>query len=107
MAIPEEAILEIRGRNIVAHTGLMHDDNDKEVEMERDVRRIRMIRTLLAGMILKHVGYEGALTGWDRDEDRWPLKAEWFPATESANSAARQTYHANAELDDESEESST
>ncbi len=96
MAVPEEALREIRGRNTVAHTGLMNKDGEDYV-IERDVRRIRIIRTLLAGMLLRHVGYEGPLNGWDLDERGWPRQADWFGPSEGALTAARRLYEANAE----------
>lgn len=96
MAVPEEALREIRGRNTVAHTGLMNKDGEDYV-IERDVRRIRNIRTLLAAMLLRHVGYEGALNGWDLDDQGWPRRADWFGPTERALTTARRLYEANAE----------
>jgi hypothetical protein len=92
---PEDGLAEIDGRNVVAHTLSITDG--KPYDFERDVRRVRIIRTLIAAMILRHVRYEGALVGWDLDERGWPLQAAWFTTTHSAREAARQIYEANAE----------
>ncbi len=96
MTVPDEALREIRGRNTVAHTGLMNKDGEDYV-IERDVRRIRIVRALLAAVLLRHVGYDGALNGWDLDEQGWPGRADWFGPSEGALIAARQLYEASAE----------
>lgn len=95
IAAPAEALREVAGRNLVAHTGLMNEDGS--YSMERDVRRVRMIRTLLAGMLLRNAGYEGALAGWDRDERGWLSRADWYHPSERATEAAGQIFAARAE----------
>lgn len=89
---PKEALKEIEGRNGVAHTFSM--TRGSAYEPEKDLRRIRMIRTLLAGMILRHVGYKGALSDWDRNEDRSLKLAEWFPIGDEARKEAGRIYEA-------------
>jgi len=96
MTVPDDGLLEIRGRNTVAHTGLMNKDG-VDYDVDRDVRRTRIIRALLAGMILRHVGYEGPLNGWHLDEQGWPLRADWFLVAERAQRGAKQRYEATAE----------
>jgi hypothetical protein len=91
--VPDEGMTEIRGRNIVAHTGTMNEDG-VDYDVERDPRRVRIIRTLVAAMVLRHVGYEGALAGWDFDNRRWRSKADWFPVSEKALETSRQIYEA-------------
>jgi hypothetical protein len=92
LEVPKEALDEIRGRDVVAHTLSMTGWN--AYEPENEARRIRMIRTLLAGMILRHIGYEGALSGWDLDEDRGLKLAEWFPVGDDARRDAARIYEA-------------
>ena len=91
---PTEGIEEIGGRNVVAHTLSM---NDGEVyDVERDVRRIRIIRALLAGMILRHLGYEGALSDWELNRFGRAEQAPWFPVSDAALEKAQQMYVARA-----------
>ncbi len=92
---PTEAVKEIEGRNIVAHTGSMTGGTGYDVE--RDVRRIRMIRALLAALTLRSVGYEGALLAWDLDHRRWRLEADWFPVSEAAREESRCVYEIELE----------
>jgi hypothetical protein len=91
---PSEALDEIDGRNVVSHTFVMNDD--QPYDLERDVRRVRMIRTLLAALVLRHVGYEGAVAGYDLDEQRSRKPADWFPVSEAAAGEANRTYLAAA-----------
>lgn len=58
MTIPDEALREIRGRNTVAHTGLMNEDG-VDYDIEREVRRTRIVRALLAGLVLRTSGTRG------------------------------------------------
>lgn len=78
--VPEEALKEIRGRNTVAHTAMMNRGGES-YDAERDTRRIRMIRVLLATMLLRYVGYDGPLNGWERDGRGGPIPAEWAGGT--------------------------
>ncbi|HVJ92668.1 MAG TPA: hypothetical protein VM580_22865, partial [Labilithrix sp.] len=91
---PSEALDEIEGRNVVAHTLSMTDGEPYEIE--RDLRRIRIVRSLLAGMILRHVGYSGALSGWDLDERRARKPADWFSVTSDATKEAQRVWEADA-----------
>ncbi|MDB4945840.1 MAG: uncharacterized protein JWP97_5374 [Labilithrix sp.] len=92
IAAPEEALAEVDGRNVVAHTLSMTDGEPYDIE--RDVRRVRMIRSLLAALVLRHLGYEGALAGWDLDERGDRKLAEWFPVSEGATAEARRLHEA-------------
>lgn len=92
VAAPDEALDEIEGRNIVAHTLSMNED--EVYDLERDLRRIRIIRALLAALLLRRIGYEGALSGWDLDGMRHPVRADWFPVSEAAARAAQEIFEA-------------
>ena len=61
-------------------------------DIRREPRRVRIIRTLIAAIVLRHVGYEGALAGWDLDEINWPKLPEWFPISDNAREEASRTY---------------
>lgn len=89
---PAEALKEIKGRNLVAHTLSMTDGGGYDIE--RDVRRVRMIRTLIAAILLRHLGYQGQLAGWDLDDQGWRTAVDWFVATEDAELEARKIYEA-------------
>jgi len=92
LAVPAGALREIDGRNVVAHTLSMTDGEPHDIE--RDVRRVRVIRTLLAATILRHVGYDGPIVGWDVDENGRRTHATWYPASDGAREKARQIYEA-------------
>lgn len=91
---PREALDEIEGRNGVAHTLSMTDGAPYDIE--RDVRRVRIIRALLAALVLRHVGYEGALSGWDLDDQGWRKPVGWFLPSKIAGAEADQIYDAIA-----------
>jgi hypothetical protein len=95
IVVPDEGLDEIEGRNIVAHT--LSLPGGEPYDLEEGVRRVRIARTLLAAVVLREVGYEGALAGWDLDDRGWPITAAWFPPTKSATEAAQQRYEANAQ----------
>ena len=90
LAVPTEAIDELEGRNIVAQTGSMTGGDPYDVE--RELRRIRMIQTLLAALILRTAGYEGELLGWDLDTLRSRKPAKWFLASQAAREESRHIY---------------
>ncbi len=91
---PNEALDEIDGRNQVAHTMSMSSDEPRD--LEKDLRRIRIIRALLASLALRHIGYEGALADWDRDDSNWPETAEWFTISDSARDESLIVHEADA-----------
>jgi hypothetical protein len=100
---PEDGISEIEGRNGVAHTLSM--TGGQPYDIERDVRRVRIVRTLLAATVVRHVGYRGALAGWDLDEQGWRKPIDWFPASDIATTEARRIYEATS-IDQEASEGS-
>ena len=81
--VPEEALDELARRNVVAHTGLIVKDSD-EYDVEREVKTLRVVRSLLAAAVLRHVGYTGKLLGYEKHGWSEPLAADWFPVSEDA-----------------------
>jgi hypothetical protein len=90
---PTEGLDEIERRNDVVHT--MSMTGGESYDIERESRRIRIIRTLLAAVILRHLGYEGALASWDLDESRWTEPAEWFCISDRAREESKTIYEAD------------
>ena len=90
---PKEALREIRNRGNVAHSLSM--TRGKPYDAERELRRVRMIRALLAALLLRHVGYDGALQGWDRNGAGWATPAEWFQASDRSLATARTLHEAS------------
>jgi hypothetical protein len=48
-------------------------------------------------MILRHVGYDGALAGWEPNDRGWRLRADWFSPSDRGVETARQLYEAHAD----------
>lgn len=65
--LPKEVLAEIAKRNTAAHDYVMFDEESGDVDVNAIVSRINMIQALLAVAIAKHIGYSGALVGWERD----------------------------------------
>jgi hypothetical protein len=89
---PQEALREIRHRGSVAHSLSMN--RDKAYDADRDARRTRIIRALLASLLLRHVGYHGMVQGWELNDARWVTPAEWCSASTEALEEAQVIFEA-------------
>ena len=92
VVVPDEGLREIHGRNPVAHELSMNRGGP--YDFERDLRRVRIIQVMLAAMLLRHVGYEGMLQGWDLNEAGWSTPADWFMPSNGAREEAQVLYEA-------------
>lgn len=75
--LPPDVLEEIRKRSYPAHGFLMN--SEAKYEFDRDVRRLRMIQTVLAALVAAHVGYKGAIQGYDLPAGL-AESPSWWPA---------------------------
>lgn len=61
--VPEDELAELDGRNIAAHRYLMNESEDGR-DLERDVDRTTILRTLLLAAVAREAGYRGPIHGW-------------------------------------------
>lgn len=89
----EEMRLELRARNNVVHQGLMAPGG---YEIDRDLRRVAMIRTMLVALIAKASGYSGAINGWEIGDQGYPLEppTDWWRVSNEDVTFARRSYFA-------------
>lgn len=98
LVVDAAALDEIEKRNIPAHHYSMNKPGI-DYEVDRDVQRVEILRSLLAALIARACGYDGALAGWVADEaSGWKTQAEWWPpATERALVEARAAFYTSEE----------
>jgi hypothetical protein len=91
LAPPKKGLDEIRKRSGVAHDLSMTGNRD----YDRTVfERLRIVRCLLAALLLRHVGYTGMILGWERNAAGWATPADWVPPSEDALREAEILYEA-------------
>ncbi len=84
LAVDPLLLDEIGKRNVPAHHFRMNKPG-VEYHVERDVERVDMLRSLLAALIARASGYDGALAGWvTRDASHWKPQPGWWPAPSSS-----------------------
>lgn len=86
ISLPKEVVTEIKKRNYPAHNFLMNSGLDHEID--RDVRRLEMMQTLIVALVSTHVGYGGPVKGYDVESDGSRACPSWWPTTKSAEDAA-------------------
>lgn len=93
ISLTEDMNQELRGRNEVVHQGLMAPGG---YEIDRDLRRVAMTRTMLIALIAKASGYGGAINGWEIGDLGYPLEPpiDWWPVSNDALDLARRSYFA-------------
>ncbi len=84
---------EMKGRNDIVHQGLMAPGG---YEIDRDLRRVAIVRTMLVALIAKASGYGGAINGWELGLHGRPLEApaEWWRTLDEDQALASQSYFA-------------
>jgi hypothetical protein len=82
----KRVIAEIKERGFVAHRFTMRK-RSKRRNLDADVRRCDLLRTLVTALVAVHTGYDGPIVGWDRHGDGWPKAAQWWPEPHSATLA--------------------
>ena len=86
----QEAVLD--EYEAVTTTGLFR--NEVSDSIESGLRSNAILRTLLAALVARHVGYGGEIAGWERDP-RGPYRsapADWWPVSEQAVKQATHRY---------------
>lgn len=86
VVLPKEVLDEIKLRNYPAHGFFMNAAHHHD--FDRDVRRLEMVQTLIAGLVALHVGYDGPLKGYDIRDDGGRLQPSWWPAKRLEDVAA-------------------
>jgi hypothetical protein len=78
---------ELEGRDFVVHQGLMAPAG---YDVDRDLRRVAMVRTMLVALIAKTVGYSGAINGWEAGRAGYPCEPSgWWVVGEEDRQLAR------------------
>lgn len=77
----DEAVLEeVEKRNIPVHHAAMNKPG-VDYEVDRDVARIDVLKSLFIALIARACKYDGAIAGWVRDEAAaWKPQPGWWPA---------------------------
>lgn len=92
--VVDEAVLdELDKRNIPAHHFSMNKP-DVDYDVDRDVERIDILRSLLVALIARASGYDGAISGWVTGKaGGWKPQPNWWPQPpEGATEEARQAF---------------
>lgn len=89
-----EMTIELEGRDVIVHQGIMaSDDFDPAVVRHR----VGIIRTLLVALIAKTVGYGGAINGWEVGQLGYSMEPHaWWTILEEDRLQALQTHVAEA-----------
>lgn len=75
--VPVDVREEIKKRNYPAHGFLMNKSVD--LEIDRDVRRLELIQTLIVALVAVYVGYTGPIHGYNVADDGGRLPPDWWP----------------------------
>lgn len=91
LALTQEMANELKGRDTVVHQGLMAPNG---YEVERDLRRVALVRTMLIALIAKAADYCGAIRGWDVGSQGHPIEAPsgWWSVSENDRQLAAKTH---------------
>ena len=90
VTLTPEMTIELEGRDVIVHQGIMSpDDFDPKVVQHR----VATIRTLLVALIAKTVGYGGAINGWEVGQLGYPMEPHaWWTILEEDRLQALQTH---------------
>jgi len=96
---------ELIERNTIAHQSLMSPEG---YDVDRDLRRVALVRSMLVGLLAKAVEYAGAINGWELEElgklgEVGELKlikfgypaeppSDWWAIDDAARQHAQKTY---------------
>ncbi len=96
----DEAVLEeVEKRNIPVHHASMNKPG-VEYEVDRDVGRIDVLKSLFVALIARACNYDGAIAGWVRDEAAaWKPQPGWWPPPSAATLAEARVMFAAGELE--------
>lgn len=93
LPLTEEMRRELHGRNVIVHQGLMAPAG---YDVERDLRRIGLVRTMLVALVAKASGYGGAINGWETGPLGYRLEPpqDWWSVSNEDRALARRTFFA-------------
>lgn len=95
LSVCARVLAELRDRNIPAHHGTMNRPN-VAYDIERDIERVDVLRTLLVALVARACGYDGPIAGWERKTPgQWKPVPEWWPSTSPATAAEAAVRYTN------------
>jgi hypothetical protein len=99
LPLTEEMTAELAGRDLVVHRGLMAPDG---YDVDRDLRRVAIVRTMLVALVALVCGYRGAILGWEHDYFGTAFAPEhWWKIDPEERERAQQKYLTLHNEDDE------
>ena len=97
LTISDEMSEELRRRSQVFTEGKLVDMQEA-LSLDALMTRVKIVRCMVAALVAKAIGYQGAIQGWERDPSGHYESAAWFPYEPAVEEEARQIYV--AETDD-------
>jgi hypothetical protein len=93
LLVDEKVLAELDYRNLAAHDYRMNGP-DVDYDVDRDVGRVDILRSLLVALVARASEYDGAISGWvTSDAAGWKPQPDWWPApSSSAIEAARASF---------------
>lgn len=80
LLVDEAALEELDKRNIPAHHAAMNMPG-VDYDVDRDVERVDILRSLLVALVARACGYDGAIAGWVTTKAAaWKPQPGWWPA---------------------------
>lgn len=92
LAVPHDIVGEIRERGRVLRRYVMNTTEERDIQ--KDVYRLDRVKVLLTALVARIVGYDGPITGWEREtRSGWPIDPDWWPKCgENREALERFTY---------------
>ncbi len=78
ITLPEDVLAEVKRRDDPAHHYFMNRRLDHD-DLDKDVRRLEMIQTLLVALTAVHVGYTRPIRGYDVTPSGGRSAPTWWP----------------------------
>jgi hypothetical protein len=79
LAVDAAVLDELDKRNIPAHYATMNPPGE-DYDIDRDVERVDVLRSLLVALIARACRYDGAISGWvTTDAVKWKPQPGWWP----------------------------
>jgi hypothetical protein len=97
LVITDEMEKELDGRNFIVHQGLMSPEG---YDVDRDLGRVSLVRTMLVALLARAAGYRGAINGWAVGRRGLPVEppGAWWPIDDADRAAARVLFLAEEAL---------
>jgi hypothetical protein len=93
LVVDERVLEELDKRNIPAHNFNMNKPG-VDYDVDRDVERIDILRSLFVALMGRACGYDGAIAGWvTGNASKWKPQPDWWPPPpETALAEAREAF---------------